>query len=69
MKPFHVFYLAGLCVGAVLLVTASWEFALEDLIPPSMSFLHGPESTEERLEHVEWLLPGLGVAAHNPIKT
>ncbi len=52
MKPFHVFYLAGLCVGAVLLVTASWEFALEDLIPPSMSFLHGPESTEERLEHV-----------------
>jgi two-component system sensor kinase FixL len=52
MKPFHVFYLAGLCVGAVLLVTAFWEFALEDLIPPSMSLLHGSESTEERLEYV-----------------
>lgn len=52
MKPFHVFYIAGLCVGTVLLVTAFWEFVLKDLIPPSMSFLHGPESTEVRLEYV-----------------
>lgn len=52
MKPAHVFYLAGLCICAVFLVTTVWEFLLEDLVPSSMGVLDGPESTEERIEYV-----------------